>query len=332
MIPFIQKKSFNYPLFSKYIDSAVETNQWSNYGWAVGELEKRAKKLLKISDDKAVIAVNSGTSAINCIVYALRKDHGENLRVTTQDFTFPSNGIGACEGPIVVDLDTDCFINFRDDYLIDYGHIIIVTNCFGHTQPLEQIQEVCDRYDKILIYDNAATPYSFVNGSNACNFGVASYVSLHHTKPLGFGEGGLVIIDKEHENSCRQATRFGKDSAEDPHSEYAGNFKISELGAAGILQWWDQINIDEMKDKYLENYYKLQYKFIRDGLGEVFQNTADEFFPFCFPLLAFDSHKNPFENIEFKKYYKPLRNLPISSLVYERIQCYPVHGDIEEYA
>ena len=59
MIPFIQKKSFNYPLFSKYIDSAVETNQWSNYGWAVGELEKRAKKLLKISDDTAVIAVNS---------------------------------------------------------------------------------------------------------------------------------------------------------------------------------------------------------------------------------------------------------------------------------
>ena len=38
---FIQSKSFNHALFSKYIDNAVETNQWSNYGWAAQELEKR---------------------------------------------------------------------------------------------------------------------------------------------------------------------------------------------------------------------------------------------------------------------------------------------------
>ena len=333
MIPFIQKKSFNYAILSHYIDSAVKTNQWSNYGWAVQELEKEARNLLKISEEKAVIAVNSGTSAIDCIIHGIRRFEERNLRITTQDFTFPSNGIGAAEGPIVVDFDSDLNINYRDDYLVHYGDILIVTNCFGHLQPIEQIVDACNKLNKFVIFDNAATPYSFINGQNSCNYGVASYISLHHTKPLGFGEGGLVIIDKKYEEMCRRATNFGKLTAKDSHSEFSGNFKMSDLSAAGILQWWKELNfdIDSLKDAYLENYYKLQYKFRREIKGQSFPNIADEFFPFCFPWIAEDPTYNPFSNVEFRKYYKPLRGLPISQEVYNRIQCYPVHKDIKDY-
>ena len=49
---FIQSKSFDYQQFAEYLANAEETNQWSNYGWAAQELEKRARQLLKISDEK----------------------------------------------------------------------------------------------------------------------------------------------------------------------------------------------------------------------------------------------------------------------------------------
>jgi dTDP-4-amino-4,6-dideoxygalactose transaminase len=48
-----------------------------------------------------------------------------------------------------------------------------------------------------------------LEGTNSCNLGNASFISLHHTKPIGFGEGGLVIIDKEYEESVRIACNFG---------------------------------------------------------------------------------------------------------------------------
>jgi hypothetical protein len=39
----------------------------------------------------------------------------------------------------------------------------------------------------------------------------------------------------------------------------AGNFKMSELAAAGILQWWDSFDIDSLQKQYLDNYYKELY-------------------------------------------------------------------------
>ena len=87
---FIQSKPYDYVKFKDYLQEAVKTNQWSNYGWAVQELEERARHLLKIDGTKAVIATNSGTSALHAIVHGMRRHDNHNHRVTTQNFTFPS--------------------------------------------------------------------------------------------------------------------------------------------------------------------------------------------------------------------------------------------------
>ena len=43
MTPYVIKKSLNIEKFEKYINNAQVTNQWSNNGWAVKELESRAR-------------------------------------------------------------------------------------------------------------------------------------------------------------------------------------------------------------------------------------------------------------------------------------------------
>jgi len=326
MNSFILKKQLLQDKFFSYLTNANDKNTFSNYGWAVQELELRARDVLKISDTKAVIATNNGASSFHTAVYALNRFYKKTHRVLTQDFTFPCNSQGPATGAIIVDFDGE--LNIDSTYLdgMASAHIVVVTNCFGHLQDIEKIENLFS--DKFIIYDNAASPYSFYKGKNILNYGTASYVSLHHTKPIGFGEGGLLIIDKEYEECARSAINFGK--LDDSFNEYGSNFKMSEIAAASILQWWDQWDIDRIASLFEERYFEKRFEF-RQVAGNLFSNYCIEnffanFLPFIYEKpVSVDSFKEP-----VAKYYKPLRGLPVSNYVYDRIICHPLVEKIDE--
>lgn len=307
------------------MENAQKTNQFTNYGWAAKELEIRARDMLKIDESKAIIACSSGTTALHAMLWGIQSEEG-GLRIGTQDFTFASNSIGPAEGPIVFDMKADCTANLGDDVNAHYVKILILTNCFGHLQDYDYIS----KYDyPYLIFDNAATPYTFLNGSNSCNYGVGSYISLHHTKPIGFGEGGLAIIDKKYEEQVRIATNFG--IVDEKFNERSGNYKISDISAAAILQWWDQFDINELMTKYQDNYYNLKYE-MRDLQGFTWNHFSDDdiFFPNCYPFVHTKDTKIKDVNsdLEVKKYYHPLRGFPVATQLYDKIICYAITKDI----
>lgn len=281
--------------------------------------------MLKIDDDKAVIATTNGTTALHAMLWAIQRQDGAQ-RVGTQDFTFASNSLGPASGPIVTDMRTDFNLNLEDEF-IAMSKILIVTNIFGHLQDFNYISNHDFPY---IIFDNAATPYSFWEGTNSCNLGTGSYVSLHHTKPLGFGEGGLAIIDKKYEEQTRIACNFG--IVEGKFNERSGNYKMSELAAAGILQWWDQFDIEDLKELYLDNYYKVLYE-LREEEGTPWQHYGDEenFFPSCLPFIHSGSIDVSQNNTEYeaRKYYYPLREFSVSMELYNRILCYATTEGIE---
>ena len=76
---------------------------------------------------------------------------------------------------------------------------IIVTNIFGNVVDIDKYVEWAEKNKKFLVFDNAATAYTFYKGKNSCNYGSGSILSFHHTKPFGFGEGGCIVIDKKYE-------------------------------------------------------------------------------------------------------------------------------------
>jgi len=321
----IAPKKIDYPVFEQYLTQAHYSNQFTNGGYAVGLLEERARDMLKIDDSKAVIACCSGTAALHAMLFAIIRQDEQNHRVVTQDFTFASASQGPASGPIIVDFDNQLNFNFNDDYSHSYGKILIVTNVFGHLQNLEPLLDYAEKTGKMVVFDNAATPYSFWNGHNSCNFGIGSMVSLHHTKQIGFGEGGLAIIDKEYEEMVRTTINFGIINKQ--FNERGSNFKMSELSAAGILQYWDSFNIDKLKELLLDSYYEELYKANLTGDGEPYFNNADkdEFLPGSLPFIF----ENPtdvssFEKEDVKKYYHPLRGLRVSKHVYDRIIHFPL--------
>lgn len=322
MMQFILPKQLNLSSFEKYIASAQESNHFTNYGEAVQALEARARKMLKIDESKSVIAVVNGATALNVIIHAFERKDVKPLRTLTQDFTFPSAAQGSAEGSLVCDLNSDFnidLVDFEYAYAVD---IIIVTNIFGHLQDINFLVEFAKQHNKYLVFDNAATPYSFYEGKNSCNFGNASFVSLHHTKPLGFGEGGLVIIDSEYEEEARAAVNFGWDKDKN-FNERGGNCKMSEISAASILQWWDQFDIDDLAEKYRNNYYNKRYE-LANAKGKFYKHHGNDFFPSCLPFI----YENPiFLPEDAMKYYKPLVGLPNSKYIYDRIVCYGLAED-----
>lgn len=325
MKTFVSKKSIDYEKLKKYLEPAHNTNQFSNWGWAVSELERRAHKMLQIDDSKAVIATCSGAAALHAIIFAIQRNIDTNLRIATQDFTFPAASQGPATGPIIVDFDKSLNFNVRDEYAHGYAKIYIVTNCFGHLQNLEYILDYAQSEDKIVIFDNAATPYSFYQGTNSCNLGNASFISLHHTKPLGFGEGGLAIVDKEFEEHVRIACNFG--FIDRQFNERGSNFKMSEIAASAVLQYWDTFDLEELTDKLLDSYYDSLFHLNHNNLGDIFPNYSDEskFLPSCLPYV-YENAKSitDIEDPEAKKYYVPLRGMPVSTEIFNRIICHPI--------
>lgn len=331
MTTYVLHKKLHTDNFVKYLKEAQESNQFTNMGWAVRELESRAREMLKISDDKAVIATSSGTSALHAILFAMMRRNNANMRVCTQDFTFPSNSQGPATGPIITDIDANCNMHLTDEYAHNYGQIYIVTNCFGHVQDLESILMFAQENKKVIIFDNAATPYTFLNGINTCNLGHASYVSLHHTKHIGFGEGGLAIVNAHLEEDVRIACNFGLVNGQ--FNERGSNFKMSELAAASILQYWDSFDIDDLKNKILDNYFNKLFDLNKSYEGNLYPNYSDEdnFLPSCVPFVFNKpTLTEEFPEEDCKKYYHPLRGLPISKQIYDRIVCFPVTRDLND--
>lgn len=310
---FIQSKTLNTALFNKYLVDAQHSNQFTNGGYAVKLLEQRARSMLKIADNKAVIATCNGTAALHAILQTLFKRLGK-LNIATQSFNFPSAIQGPASSAKLLDFDDELDIDTSDLTDID---VIIPTNCFGHLQNIEKIQG----NGKIVIYDNAATPYSFYKGVNACNYGVASFISLHHTKPIGFGEGGLAIIDSYYEDTIRSIIAFDKQQ-DGSFSRYGNNYKMSEIAAASILQWWDQFEIDDLAKMYRNRYDSIKQCMSYDSIFFKHKALPNEiFFPNCLPVLYTYKDINK-ENT--MKYYKPLDDSPVANAVYDSIVCLPI--------
>ena len=246
MINFLPKKEFDFSHFQKLLIPSIESNQLTNNGPLVSELEKTAHQMLKLEDDYAVIATCNGTGALQAIFYAHERKNKNPLSKCVQSFTFDSTAQGALNGATIVDFDQDYDVDIGQEIPLMYSNVVIITNVFGHVQNIDKILDILTDNEKIIIFDNAATPYSFVDGINSCCLADASMVSLHHTKPIGYGEGGLAIVKKELEDDIREIINFGK--FEGKFNERGSNWKMSDIAAAGILQYWNSFDIEGLGD------------------------------------------------------------------------------------
>jgi len=335
-IPWVNFKPCDWDHVQSLLKQSFTINQLTNYGPVVRDLELYFTKELNLSSDKVVVVVTNAAVGLNVLVAGINWVEQKKLKYATQAFTFPCSVQGELQDSLVVDIDDECGPDLTQVPSDIDG--LIVTNLFGHTVNISKYTTWAEENKKVLIFDDATVPFTDYGGWNALNYGMGSIVSLHHTKPLGFGEGGLVIVDKVYESAVRKCINFGFEVNNGVVSwhPYGMNAKMSDIAAAFILS-----HLLQNKDRIYQHHLKMYRLFAKKleavkGVGLFPHYGGGTPFVSCFALICDrsvtlnDLNEWELNNITAKKYYTPLSPLPKSTELFDRILCLPCHPDITE--
>jgi len=336
-INWVGKKIVDKNLVDQLINECVESRHFTNFGKCVAMLEYRLQSLLKINSNMKVILTCNGACAINALVGVMCSFYNKKLKFAVQSFTFPCSKQGLLIDSLVLDIDSNMGPSLieLEEKKNEYDGVLI-TNCFGGAVDIDKYTIFCQQNNKILLFDNAATPYTFYRNENLCNYGDGSIISFHHTKPIGFGEGGLLIVDEKYYEHAKKIICFGYSSTHKYNYDiYASNYKMPEIAAIYIYQYLSSfVEIVSRHNKL----YRFFIDSIKDKLDiQIFKTFADlekEFLPATIPVVF--QHKVDVKffhekNIEAKKYYYPLDlTKPISKDYFDRIICFPLNCDMNE--
>jgi len=324
-INWVNKKEINWDRVKHYMEFSIKENQFSNDGPLQKMLSDRLRSILKISSSKVVIPTCSGTAALHALVSGINNKLGVETRWATQDYTFPVSAQGVLRNSVIVDIDyNDISPDLNSlEHIKDNINGVIVTNMFGFASEVEKFIKWSVDNDKYLIFDSATAPYTFYNFLNINNFGVGSIISLHHTKPLGFGEGGVIIVDREYEADVRKSINFGYTKSIKKWSVHGSNWRMSDISAAFILQHLDNFYAIDHIHKELAKYFENRLRETRFELIKPYDNSLIS----CLPIKSFKEEID-IKDVEYKKYYEPLIGFTNSNKLYEEIVCFPLNADM----
>lgn len=332
-VKWLARKEIDYEKVDKYIQVSLRLNQFTNGGPNVKRLEDLLRSLLKVDDERSIIVVNNGAAALHALASAISLEEKKSIRWASQSYTFPSVVQGSLIGTLLVDIGPDVGPDLSQIPPEIDG--IIVTNVLGHLSDLSKYERWAVENSKYLLFDCAATSYSFYRGRNSINYGTGSIISFHHTKPIGFGEGGAIIVEKRYEAAVRKIINFGYDMVklDQIWLPEGNNYKMSDLSSIYILQYLEQF------PGIVETHRRIYQRFL-EGLKRIpnvtpFPNFSDEIpFVSCMPVIFSQPQrleKFVDKGIEVKKYYKPLDlSHPRAVDLYNRIICFPCNKDMTE--
>lgn len=361
------------PSFEQVMDilkSSFETNQVTNGGPCTKRLERLIADVLEIdTDNRSVIAVCNGAAGLHAIAVAIDMflndlndlnettplstpttsndddddddDQVMRMRYATQAFSFPCSAqTSFAHRTEIIDVNEQGTIDMEK--LSPSTNGLVVTNVFGYICGRE-FQKYLDwknesRERRFLIFDNAAAPFSQFRGKNINNYGDACMVSLHHTKIIGFGEGGVVIVRKDLEKYVRRAINFGFDNILHlAWSPEATNGKISDVAAAfcinhiehnakSLMECCRRIT-RELQQIHEKSKFKSEWSLLASD-----DDDSTENIPSVLCILMKDEHvashvRNSFiqSGVEARQYYRPLMPLENATSIYKRIVCLPSH-------
>ena len=339
MISWVNNKQINTENITKKINECIVSRHFTNNGKNVIELQEKIKFMFNLDENKEVLMVCNGAMGINALVGGMNIYHEKKLKFAVQSFTFPCSVQGLLMDSIVIDLDENMGPNIKilDEKKDDYDGILI-TNCFGCSTNIQLYEEFCKINNKILLFDNAASSYTMYNGKNHLNYGNGCMVSLHHTKPIGFGEGGFIVFDNKYLESMKKAICFGfTNTNRNNFNINASNYKMSEINAIYLSDYLNNLTIIYEHSKNMMKYFikKLDENKLNEHI-KIYKNFAnyDESLMSTIPLLFKHDILVDFfiaSKIEAKKYYFPLdgtHNISVS--IFNKIICLPLNLAVTE--
>lgn len=342
----ICRKPIDFEHIKSILEDSAKKNQFTNGGPVVAQLEKYLHNVLHVDDSKVVILVANGSVALHALTSGiLYTERIKSLQWATQAFTFPPSAQSNLSHAMILDIDPDQ--GGLDLSQVDSSSIqgLIVTNIFGNVVDIQKyvtwVEEAKDSEPpRFLVFDNAATAFTFYQGKNCVNYGHGCTISFHHTKPFGFGEGGAIIVDRKYEHAIRCLNNFGIGIRPDAYWIPEGNNnKMSDVSASFIFSYMQRhFSTIVLRHGNIYQYFKttIQTSPLRNfKLFPSFHDYDNPIVISCFAIVCRDSSdrfidKISDQGINCRRYYHPLVSLPNAQWLHDHILCLPCHSDMTE--
>ncbi len=225
----------------KYIQEAFDTNWIAPLGPHVDAFENEVANFVGV---KHAAALMSGTAAIHLALVMLGVGSGDE--VICQSFTFSASAnpiIYQHATPVFVDSETDTWNmdpNLLEEAIKDRilkgrkPKAVILVHLYGQPAKLDEIVQICNRYEIPLIEDAAEALGSEYKAKKAGSFGKFGILSFNGNKIITTSGGGMLISNDE---DIIQKARFLSTQARDdaPHYEHTHigyNYRMSNVLAA----------------------------------------------------------------------------------------------------
>ena len=231
-------------LEQKFIKEAFDTNWVVPLGPNVNGFEKDLEEF--VGQDKRVVALASGTSAVHLSLIACGVKPGDEVIV--QSFTFcasshPITYLGAT--PVFVDsekdtwnMDPELLEEAIKDRIAKTGKkpkAIVPVALYGMPYRIDRIMEIADKYEIPVVEDAAEGFGSRFKGQVLGTFGKYGVLSFNGNKMITTSGGGALITPDE--DSWREimmyATQYRESYPYYQHEKIGFNYRMSNI-CAGI--------------------------------------------------------------------------------------------------
>jgi aminotransferase in exopolysaccharide biosynthesis len=230
----------------EYIKECLDTNWVSSVGKYVEKFEDDIAAY--IGTDYAVATVN-GTAALHMALKVLGVEAGDKVLVPTLTFIASVNPIRYCNAdPVFVDSERETYnmdpekLEEKIKALIAKGNrpkAAVIVHLYGHPAKMDQIIDICKKYDIKVIEDATESLGSEYKGKKTGSIGDIGCFSFNGNKLITTGGGGMLVTDNEKwADKVKYLTTQAKDDPEQfIHHEVGYNYRLTNIQAAmGVAQ------------------------------------------------------------------------------------------------
>lgn len=237
------------------VDEVIESGMLAQ-GPKVAELEE---SWAKYCGTKHALAVNSGTAAIHCALYAAGVKEGDEVITTPYSFIATINPIlmlGA--RPVLVDIDEETFnidVSKIEAAITEKTKAIVPVDLYGQPCDWAELQEIAKKHNLKIVEDACQAIGAEYKGIKTGSLGDFGCFSLYATKNIMCGEGGVVTTNSDEAAVAIRSFRQHGMVAPYEYADLGYNYRMSDLHGAIAVEQLKKV--EEFTKKRQENARKL---------------------------------------------------------------------------
>lgn len=182
------------------IDAVSEVLR-SSYLTTGPKVEEFEKNLCELTGAKYAVVISNGTSALHAACHAAGITAGDEVITTPMTFAASANCILYCGGtPVFADIDPGTWsIDPRkiEKKITDKTKAIIAVDYTGQAVQIDEIKEICKKYNLIFIEDASHSIGTKYKGIPVGAHADMTTFSFHPVKTITCGEGGAILTNNE---------------------------------------------------------------------------------------------------------------------------------------